>query len=163
MEIQGYPNYLIYPDGRIWSNYRKGGFLKHAVHWKGYHQVDLRRDGKRKMFSVHRLVAIHYIPNPDNKPEVDHINRIRHDNRLENLRWVTSLENGQNKGNYKCNKSGHRCISYHKQRNVWRFQKRINKKTYRKLFRTKIDAIVYKFCFILLNQRRKRQEYGVRR
>ena len=126
MEIQGYPNYLIYPDGRIWSNYRKGGFLKHAVHWKGYHQVDLRRDGKRKMFSVHRLVAIHYIPNPDNKPQVDHKNRIRDDN-------------------------------------VWRFQKRINKKTYRKLFRTKIDAIVYKFCFLLLNQQRKRLACGVRR
>ena len=163
MEIEDYPNYLIYPEGRVWSKIGKGRFLKHTVNQDGYHQVGLCRDGKQKKFKVHRLVAQAFIPNPDNKPEVDHINRIRHDNRLENLRWVTSLENGQNKGNYKCNKSGHRCISYHKQRNVWRFQKRINKKTYRKLFRTKIDVIVYKFCFILINQPRKRLACDVRR
>ena len=150
MEIQGYPNYLIYQDGRIWSNYGKGGFLKQGVYKGGYHRVGLCREyGKRKHFSVHRLVAIHFIANPDNKPEVDHINKNTHDNRIENLRWVTSLENGQNKGNYKCNTSGHKCISYHKQSDRWQFDKMINGKTYRKCFRTKIDAICYKFCFIL--------------
>ena len=150
MEIQGYPNYLIYQDGRIWSHARlPGRFLKHAVNQKGYHRVCLCRDGKKKHFSVHRLVAIHFIANPDNKPEVDHINQNTHDNRLENLRWATKSENGQNTGNYKCNTSGHKCIIYHKGVDRWKFDKRINKKIYLKYFRTKIEAIVYKFCFIL--------------
>ena len=162
MEIQGYPNYLIYPDGRIWSKKGKGLFLKHGVNHGGYHAVVVYRDKKPKRFYVHRLVAIHYIPNPDNKPEVDHINQNPHDNRLENLRWVTSLENSENMGDRIDNISGHRCISYTKRRKRWEFKKTINKKTYRKLFRTKIEAICCKFCFLLLNQQRKRRAYAVR-
>ena len=149
MEIQGYPNYLIYQDGRIWSKPGKGRFLKQAVTHDGYHRVGLYRDNKGKFFSVHRLVAIHYIPNPDNKPEVDHINQDRSDNRLENLRWVTSLENSENMGTNKNNTSGHKNIYYQKKSDGWKFEKMINRKTYRKYFRTKIDALCYKFCFIL--------------
>ena len=152
MEIQGYPNYLIYQDGRVWSNIRKGRFLKHGVTKGGYHQVGISQDKKPKRFYVHRLVAIHYIPNPDNKPEVDHINQDKSDNRLENLRWVTSLENGQNQGDRIDNTSGHKNICYQKRKNTWHFKKTINKKTYRKFFRTKIDAICYKFCFILFQK-----------
>tara|TARA_R110000823_G_C15637043_1_gene469377 strand:- start:111 stop:584 length:474 start_codon:yes stop_codon:yes gene_type:complete len=149
MEIQGYPNYLIYQDGRVWSNIRKGKFLKHAVNHGGYHRVGLSRDNKGKYFSVHRLVAIHFIANPDNKPEVDHINRDRSDNRVENLRWVTRLENGQNTGKQTNNTSGHKNIYYKKKSDSWKFEKRINKVNYQKIFRTKTEAICYKFCFIL--------------
>ena len=163
MEIEDYPNYLIYPDGRIWSNLRKGRFLKHNVQKNGYHQVGLQRDAKQKRLSVHRLVAQTFIPNPDNKPEVDHINQNTHDNRMENLRWVTKSENGQNQGKRITNKSGHKNISYHKQSARWEFQKRINGKTYQKCLETKIEALCYKFCFILINQQRKRREYASRR
>ena len=150
MEIEGFRGlYMIYPDGGIWSNYGKGKFLKHVVNQGGYHQVSLCRDRKQKIFYIHRLVAIHYIPNPDNKPFVDHINQNTHDYRLENLRWVTHSENMQNKGKNITNTSGHKYISYHKQRNVWKFQKRINKKLYQKCFDTKIEALCYKLCFIL--------------
>ena len=163
MEIEGYPNYLIYPEGRIWSKKGKGRFLKPATQKNGYRRVCLSRDKKPKMFLVHRLVAQAFIPNPDNKPEVDHINNNPHDNRLENLRWVTKSENGQNQGKRITNKSGHKNICYDKWIDRWQFSKTINRKIYRKIFRTKIDAIVYKFCFILINQQRKRLACGVRR
>ena len=55
--------------------------------------MDLYKDTICKVYLVHRLVALAFIPNPDNKPEVDHINKNRIDNRIENLRWVTSKEN----------------------------------------------------------------------
>jgi hypothetical protein len=65
----------------------------------------------KKNTCVHRLVGQAFIPNPENKPEVDHINRIRHDNRLENLRWATREENQENKGTFKNNISGYKHIS----------------------------------------------------
>ena len=148
MEIEGHPLYMIYPDGTAYTRIRRR-FLKQTVSNRGYHRVGLSRDGKRKHYSVHRLVAEAFIPNPDNKPEVDHINQVRFDNRVENLRWVTSLENGQNKGTNKLNTSGHKNIIYQKRTTRWKFEKRVNKKRYHKHFRTKIEALVYKFCFIL--------------
>lgn len=48
------------------------------------------------MKKIHRLIAEAFIPNPENKPCIDHINTIRHDNRIENLRWATYKENGNN-------------------------------------------------------------------
>ena len=52
--------------------------------------------GKRKYMKVHRLVAMAYIPNPENKEEVDHIDKNRYRNDVNNLRWVSSKENKQN-------------------------------------------------------------------
>lgn len=64
---------------------------------RGYETVALRdSNGIGRTFQVHRLVAKTFIPNPDNKPFVDHINTIRDDNRVENLRWCTSHENQLN-------------------------------------------------------------------
>ncbi len=64
---------------------------------KGYLVVILSKEGKlKKHTKVHRLVAEAFISNEDNKPQVDHINRIRNDNRVENLRWVTNSENQYN-------------------------------------------------------------------
>ena len=64
---------------------------------QGYLKVDLMKGGKRYKRKVARLVAMTYIPNPDNKPEVDHINREEKlNNCVNNLRWVTSAENKKN-------------------------------------------------------------------
>lgn len=62
----------------------------------GYVKVALSRNYVQKCLSVHRLVAEAFIPNPEGKGYVDHINTIRADNRVDNLRWVTKSENQSN-------------------------------------------------------------------
>lgn len=62
----------------------------------GYLIVTLSKNNISRHFQVHRLVALAFFPNVDNKLQVDHINRIRDDNRVENLRWVSASENGNN-------------------------------------------------------------------
>ena len=94
-EIKGYEGlYEVSSEGRV-RNIIKGNYLTFKS-YNDYQRVGLCRHQKQKWFLVHRLVAQAFIPNPDNKPEVDHINCDRRDNRIENLRWVTSKENNNN-------------------------------------------------------------------
>ena len=60
---------------------------------KGYLRVPLFKDGKRKWHKVHRLVAQAFIPNPENKPQVNHIDGNKQNNSITNLEWVTDAEN----------------------------------------------------------------------
>ena len=145
MEIQDYSNYLIYEDGKVFSK-KKNKFINSSPNSKGYVQVKLIKDGKQKTFKIHRLVAIYYIHNddPENKREVDHINRITTDNSLENLRWVNRSENMNNTGTYKNNTSGHKYIVYHKGMDRWGYQKRTNGKAFCKYFKTLDEAISFK-------------------
>lgn len=69
--------------------------LKPTISSTGYFVVSLYINNKKIQHYIHRLIASHFIPNIDNKPEVNHINSIRHDNRLENLEWCTHKENIQ--------------------------------------------------------------------
>lgn len=90
--------YQVSNFGRV-RRYRQGVgwcLIKGRIGKVGYYRVSLNVDGKIKDFFVHRLVAMAFIPNPGNKPQVDHINTIRTDNRVENLRWVTPHENMMN-------------------------------------------------------------------
>ena len=95
MEIQDYPNYMIYEDGRVY-NKKRNIFMKPTLDNVGYLIIGLSENGKRIQTSIHRLIALHYITNPDNKPCVDHIDRDRQNNNIENLRWVTMRENCSN-------------------------------------------------------------------
>ncbi|MDO5575339.1 MAG: NUMOD4 domain-containing protein [bacterium] len=90
--ISGYEDfYLVSNMGRIWS-VRSGRALKLPVSKTGYCRTHLSVDGIVKIYSVHRLVAQAFIPNPQNKPTVNHINENKQDNRVENLEWATYHE-----------------------------------------------------------------------
>ena len=67
--------------------------LKPNILAKGYFQVDLKNRSKRKGLQVHRLVAMAFIPNPNNYPQINHINGDKQDNRVENLEWCTNSMN----------------------------------------------------------------------
>ena len=148
MEIQGYSNYIVYRDGRIWNEKLKR-FMKQSLNVYGYCHIGLCNNGSRYTRKVHRLVAEAYIPNPENKPDVDHINRDKTDNRVENLRWVTPLENNQNRCISNSNTSGHIGITYDKKYKGWRYQKKINDKRHFKRFKTKTEALCYKYILLL--------------
>jgi hypothetical protein len=79
---------IVYTDGRIWSKYSNKWLTTH-LNQGGYLKVKL--NGKKH--SIHRLIAQAFLPNPDNLPEVDHINNNKQDNRVENLQWVSAFYN----------------------------------------------------------------------
>ena len=88
------------------GTYKRELILKKALGKNGYHKVILQKDRNRKTVSVHRLVAEAFIPNPENKKCVNHLDCNRTNNRIDNLEWCTHSENvryGVKCGNIKCN------------------------------------------------------------
>lgn len=91
--------YLVSNMGNIRSfkKYgKRGGYITPQLNKYGYPVAKLWRNGKPIFKCVHKIVAMAFIPKPENKPVIDHINTIRTDNRVENLRWCTVSENVNN-------------------------------------------------------------------
>lgn len=94
--VKGYETYAVDINGNI-KDLRTGKLKKLYKNEQGYISIALSNENGFSNQQVHRLVGLHFIPNPDNLPEIDHINRIRDDNRVENLRWVNDYTQAINK------------------------------------------------------------------
>lgn len=92
-DIPGYEGrYAATTDGRIWSHIRNI-FLVQIYDRYGYLKVNLRKDGQTKTWTVHRLIALTFIPNPEGKATVNHKDEVKTNNNVDNLEWMTVQEN----------------------------------------------------------------------
>ena len=140
MNIEGYENYILFRNGDI-INADTGRLLRQRNR-NGYVAVTLfDKNRERKTHNVHRLLALHYIPNPFKKPYVDHINRDKKDNRLINLRWVSKSENNVNSILKKKNQLGVKNIYTRRKKAGFYVAIRRNTLTYSKYRSTLEEAI----------------------
>ena len=100
-DIPGYEGLYKVSNTGIVYGFSKNKTIKAFPDKDGYLKLNLYKKGddgrsKRRSWAVHRLVALAFIPNPENKPQIDHINGNKSDNRVENLRWATGKENINN-------------------------------------------------------------------
>ena len=143
--VRGYDKkYIIGSDGNVTSLKRKQPKVLTGVpNTKGYLKVNLYHNGKKKTTDIHKLVANHFIPNPDNKPEIDHrdVNQLNND--VHNLRWVTSAENNQNRGMYSNNTTGVTGV-YPRPNNTFKAEIKAYGHNYTKTFKTKPEAAAWR-------------------
>ena len=137
--IPGFPSYTINREGVVKN-------LKDEIKsfgGKRYLQCSMYEGNTKKMktMSQHRLLALTFLPNPNNYPDVDHINRDKRDNRLENLRWVPKSDNEKNKGISIRNTSGEKYVMWDKSKERWKVQIVYEGKCFRRYLRSMEEAI----------------------
>jgi hypothetical protein len=139
--IPGYETYSVTRDGFVRD--LRTHKLKTGHNHLGYRMVNLHnKDGIKNIF-IHRLVAMAFISNPDNLPEVDHIDRNPINNSLENLRWANDFTQSQNRGDQKNNITGYKNITA--EDNFFRVViTRNGKMVCRKRFAVLEDAVKYR-------------------
>ena len=92
--INNFSNYSITENGII-TNIKTMCIKKHWLGKNGYYYVDLQQNGIKQKIAIHRLLAIHFIPNSSNKEQVNHIDGNKLNNNVSNLEWVTRQQNTQ--------------------------------------------------------------------
>lgn len=90
--IKGFEKYLIYPDGKMWSLSKKC-FMRPSLTLDGYPHSHLTTATGRRSITFHRLIAIAFVPNPNNYKEVNHIDGNKQNNHYTNLEWCTRSHN----------------------------------------------------------------------
>ena len=142
LPICGYENYFISNFGNI-KNSKTNKIMKPDTHKQGYKRITLSKNGKWKKFSIHRLVGIAFLENPDKKQMIDHIDENKSNNNVKNLRWCCQKENSYNKGIQINNTSGFKGVAYHKHKNKYQARITINGKLkHLGLFETAEEASV---------------------
>lgn len=119
-KIIGFEMYEVSSYGRVRKNYLNGKtkILKFDIINGGYHRVSLCKNNQVKRFIVHRLVAMHFIDNPNDYPDINHIDNVRTNNRIENLEWCTPLQNAQHRDIQGRNPSCRKVYQYDKHLNL---------------------------------------------
>jgi hypothetical protein len=129
LKVIGFPDYSISNHGRLRYDSCNNYIIKPAASSSGYYVHNIFNGDTFKRAQIHRLVAEAFIPNPDNKPVVDHIDGNRQNNRAENLRWATYSENCMNTKIARNNTSGYKGVGFDKKANKWKATIIHNKKT----------------------------------
>lgn len=138
-----------FDKGLIYRNFKNGKVVCYGnettcKNGGGYYRIRLNR----KQYTIHRLIYSKYHGIPlESLGEIDHINRIRTDNKIENLRQVSKSHNCLNRRKPITNISGYKHITYDKQRNKWRFRIVIKNKSFQKRFSTIQEAVQYRDKF----------------
>ena len=112
-EVPGYPNYQICESGRVF-NTKTAKEVKMFKDKDGYLTCAFYKNFKQQIKKIHRILASVFIPNPGNLPIVDHIDRNKTNNSLENLRWVSSSMNSRNRSLSCVNTSSVKGVHIHK-------------------------------------------------
>ena len=95
-EVDGTSGLLeVSNEGRVRSHMRDGRILKQQLDKKGYCRVSVTVKREKLHYKVHRLVASAFVPNPEELPQVNHIDGNKQNNRADNLEWVTNIQNAQ--------------------------------------------------------------------
>jgi hypothetical protein len=127
--IDGYINYQVSNIGRVRNvKFKECRMLKQCVNNRGYLYVCLCQANERKTHLVHRLVAHEFIENPDEKESVDHIDHNIENNCINNLRWVSTSENGMNRKKQSSTSSKYKGVTWNKNMQAWRAYMSIDKK-----------------------------------
>ena len=117
-KVNNYNTYSISNNGNV-RNDNTNHILKPQINKGGYYRVVLHKNGIMKSNNIHRLVAVAFIENSDNKPCIDHINNDKLNNNINNLRWCTYQENNRNASIRSDNSSGVKGVSFHKRDKKW--------------------------------------------
>ena len=119
--IQGFPKYEVSNMGNV-RNVKTQRILKHATSSNGYYVLPLSNENGRKIFYIHRLIAIHFVANPNNYEYIDHIDNNKQNNAINNLRWCNRQQNNQNKTKQSNTSSKYKGVTWDKSISKWKAQ-----------------------------------------
>jgi len=143
--INGFNNYFVSNNGRIYSTKTKK-FLKSTIDKYGYLVIRLRDENKKTCnLFIHRLVGLNFIENPNNLPQINHIDKNKLNNNHWNLEWCTNKYNQIHKRMLMNTSSNYLYIHYSNSKNKWIVQKPMknNKKRCYKSFKTEKEAKLF--------------------
>ena len=149
--IQEFPNYSVSSFGNIKNNI-SGKLLKGHNDGRAYLKVDLSYNNIKKRVRIHQLVASTFIDNPENKNFIDHIDKVKHNNNINNLRFATPQENSRNKNKIENTSSKYKGVYFDRTNNKWKCQIFINNiNKHLGYFETEQEGAKYYNNYIIMN------------